>query len=432
MKPVIIIGGGWAGLAAACTLAEARIPVQLLEAAPQLGGRARTVRLADYDVDNGQHLLIGAYSETLRLLHTIGLAEEQILVREALQLDVRRKPAALHLRAPRLPAPLHLLWALWQGLQGHERRAALGFCLNAWRNNFQQQPDISVAELLQKQPPSLLDALWQPLCLATLNTPVQQASAQVFLQVLRDAFNRQRRDSDLLHPRTTLSQVLPQPAQDYVVRQGGQIHRRCRALALDFSNNAPAVSTNHGTIAASQIILATAPWHAAKLLADHPQLHDLRQQIKSLGSAPITTVYLAYPTHISLGQSMLGFSGGLVQWLIDRGILCNQPGLLAAVISGPGNHNNIPAEKLKAQVAAEIAEQFPHWPEPLWPYRIREQRATFFCDVDSNKRRPANVTAQTKLWLAGDYTDTAYPATLEGAVRSGVYCAQQIIQTSRR
>lgn len=133
---------------------------------------------------------------------------------------------------PALPVPLHLLWALGRGLCGEERRAAFAFCLQAWRRHFRIEPDSSVAELLGGQPTALVHALWEPLCLATLNTPLDQASAQVFLRVLHDAFTQRRHDADLLHPCTGLSQVLPQPARRYVERHGGRIDTRRRVHAL--------------------------------------------------------------------------------------------------------------------------------------------------------------------------------------------------------
>lgn len=431
--PVMVVGGGWAGLAAAVELSTAGVPVQVLESAPQLGGRARSVLLDAQTVDNGQHLLIGAYHETLRLLQQIGVNTTAALLREPLQLTVQRDRGRLQLTAPPLPAPLHLAWALLRaaGLHAGERGAALGFCLSAWRQKFHVTPDISVAALLERQPASLVRALWQPLCLATLNTPLQQASAQVFLRVLHDAFTQRRHDADLLHPRHDLARLLPQPARRYIEDHGGSVTTRCRVSALVLDGAEHAVTANGTTLPASHIILATAPWHAAPLLAAHPSLQPLAQQLLTLGSTPITTVYLSYPAGTTLGCAMLGFEHGMPDWLIDRGIACGQHGLMAAVISGPGTHMALDNATLAEQVAHEVARQFPQWPAPQQIHTVREKRATFLCDVDSNARRPANATPLPGLWLAGDYTDTGYPATLEGAVRSGVQCARRIIDLLR-
>lgn len=432
MNPVVIVGGGWAGLAAAVELTGAGVPAQLLESAPQLGGRARSVVLDGLAVDNGQHLLIGAYRETLRLMRQLGTNPE-LLRRESLQLSVRRDAELLQLSTPPLPAPLHLAWALWHaaGLRPGERRAALRFCLRAWRQRFSVTPDISVADLLADQPPALVRALWEPLCLATLNTPPAQASARVFLRVLRDAFARRRHDADLIHPCADLGRLLPEPARCHIERQGGMVSTRQRVDALTLADDAFGVLTRDGLQPASHIVLATAPWHAAPLLAAHPTLEPLARQLAALGSAPITTVYLAYPPGVTLGRAMLGISTGTGLWLIDRGVLCGQHGLMAAVISGPGAHETLEAVQLTAQISGEIAAHFPHWPAATTIRVVRERRATFLCDVGVDARRPDNATPLPRLWLAGDYTDTGYPATLEGAVRSGVQCARRIINLLR-
>jgi squalene-associated FAD-dependent desaturase len=432
MNPVVIVGGGWAGLAAAAELAAAGVPVHVLESAPQLGGRARSVALDGFTVDNGQHLLIGAYRETLRLMRQLG-ANPELLRRDSLQLAVQRDHALLQLSAPPLPAPLHLAWALWRaaGLRPGERRAALRFYLRAWRQRFAIAPDISVAALLADQPAALVRALWEPLCLATLNTPPTQASAQVFLRVLRDAFARRRRDADLIHPRTDLGRLLPEPARRHIEQHGGKVTVRTRVHSLACTDAAFGVVTRDGLQPASHVILATAPWHAAPLLAAHPQLAPLARQLVALGSAPITTVYLTYPPEVTLGHAMLGLSAGMGLWLIDRGVLCGQHGLMAAVLSGPGPHADLDPAQLGARIGGEIAAHFPHWPAVQTMRVVRERRATFLCDVGVNARRPGNATALPRLWLAGDYTNTGYPATLEGAVCSGVQCARRIINLLR-
>ncbi len=429
--PVIIIGGGWAGLAAAVELAAAAVPVHLLEAAPQLGGRARSIQAHAMELDNGQHLLLGAYRETLRLLRRVGVHEREVLARTPLHLAVHRPQGMVELAAPPLPAPLHLLWALWRGrgLSHEERRAALRFCLSAYRSRFTVTPDISVAQLLAAQPNSLIEVLWEPLCLATLNTPLRDASAALFLAVLRDAFSRRRRDSDLLYPITPLGAVLPAPARRYIERHGGVVETRRRVRALTLAAAAvTGVATDGGTLSSGHVVVATAPRHARHLLAAHPPLHTANAQLAQLDDEPIVTLYLRYPPDTTLERTMVGMSGTLTQWLFDRGRLCGAKGLMAAVISGPGAHSAMSNERLAAAVAGEVADRYPHWPAPLETLVIRERRATFRSSVGVGAWRPNHATAVAGLWLAGDYTDTGYPATLEGAVRSGVQCARRIIR----
>ena len=173
-----IIGGGYAGMAAAVALAERGIPVTVFESAKQLGGRARGLMHNDTQLDNGQHLLLGCYRETLRLIELVGGNVGQDFLRLPLQLDLH---GHFSLRAPRLPAPLHLLVALLRAdsLSWNERMKAIRFMLTLRRIDFHLPKDMTVAELLAQhgQDTGLTLKLWEPLCIAALNTPVRKASA---------------------------------------------------------------------------------------------------------------------------------------------------------------------------------------------------------------------------------------------------------------
>ncbi|MDP1605326.1 MAG: FAD-dependent oxidoreductase, partial [Rhodocyclaceae bacterium] len=195
---VAIIGAGYAGLAAAVELADADIKVDVFEASRTLGGRARTVELDGLSVDNGAHILVGAYRETLRLMQKVG-AGGTALRREPLHLEF---PGKVKISAPPhcipAPAPLHLAWALLtaQGLSFADKLAAIRFMRTQQARNFRLAADITAAELFSDQPERVRRYLWEPLCLAALNTPVAIASAQVFLNVLRDSLAADRAASD--------------------------------------------------------------------------------------------------------------------------------------------------------------------------------------------------------------------------------------------
>lgn len=430
-EPVVIAGGGWAGLAAALELTAHAIPVKLYESAPQLGGRARNAPFGGLTVDNGQHLLIGAYHETLRLLAMIGAVESDVLQRSRLRLMVVEGEEALVMQAPPLPAPLHLAWAQLtaEGLSATERLKALRMSLRLTLSGFSLREDISVAALLQRhgQDETITRRFWEPLCLATLNTPIERASAQLFLRVLKDSFTRRRHDADLLIPREPLGDIFPQRAADYIQGYGHAVEtgRRVEALHIE-SGRLKGVSVCAAQQPCRDLIIATAPHAAARLLQGHNELAPLQQRIKELGSQPITTLYLQYPPEHRLEEPMVGMSGTVAQWLFDRRV-CDQPGLIAVVVSAEGKHDKWDNGTLTTHLISELRRQFPHWPEPLQSRVIREKRATFECTVGVESRRPGNTTPVAGLWLAGDYTDTGYPATLEGAVRSGVECAHRIV-----
>ncbi|MBE0622825.1 MAG: NAD(P)-binding protein, partial [Burkholderiales bacterium] len=199
---VAVIGAGWAGMAAAVALAEAKTRVTVFEAARHLGGRARSVDIEGMALDNGQHILIGAYRETLRLMRAVGADPERLLLRQPLTIEY---PGKFSLRAPRLPAPLHLLAGLLaaSGLTWSERVAAVRFMTAMRRNAYRIHADMPVAELLARhdQSGALSRYLWEPLCISALNTPPAAASAQIFLNLFRDALDGARTNSDFLIPR---------------------------------------------------------------------------------------------------------------------------------------------------------------------------------------------------------------------------------------
>ncbi len=428
---VVIIGGGWAGLAAAVKLTQKGHTVTLLESARQAGGRARRVAFANSTVDNGQHLLIGAYHTILELLNDIGMDVQQSLLRQPLNLTMHSLHGeALRLKTPPLPAPLHLLFALLsaRGLRIPDRLSALRFGYALFRGKLFPATDISVAELLQqqKQTDRLIQAFWQPLCLAIMNTPLQEASATIFLRVLSDAFLKQRRDADLLFPHQDLGALFPEPAMHYIEQQGGHVHLGMRVSALKIENSEICgVYLNNRFIPAQQLLLATSVRASLALIQGQKDLASLHANLAQFHFQPVTTIYLQYPPEVQLSQPMQGLIDGYAEWIFDRRH-CGQPGMISVVISSRGPHMEESKEQLGARIAAELAQLFPHWPAARAQFVIREKRATFSSRVNINRLRPENRTSVKGLWLAGDYTNNGYPATLEGAVRSGVQCAALI------
>ena len=420
---VAIIGAGWAGLAAAASLAQARIPVPVFEAARRLGGRARSVEIDGVELDNGQHMLIGAYRETLRLMRAVGADPDQLLLRQPLTIE---SPGKFRLRAPRLPAPLHLAAALLtaRGLAWGERIAAMRFMTAMRRNAYRIAADMPLAELLarHRQGGALARYLWEPLCVSALNTPAASASAQVFLNLFRDALDSARANSDMLIPRADLGQLFPQPAAAFVCANGGSVRLGTPVRTLDKSVDGFLLDDRPERY--SHAILAVGPHQLDALLDRFPALAPTRQSVAELAYEPIYTCYLQYPQQVSMPQPMTGFDGGSVQWIFDRGRLNGISGLLAAVISARGAHQNSSQDALASAIHRELAAFLPGLPPPLWSRVIAEKRATFSCRPGIS--RPENKTAVPNLYLAGDYTASDYPATLESAVRSGVLAARLV------
>lgn len=430
---VCVIGGGIAGLSAAATLAAQHIKVTLLDAAPQLGGRARSVAIEFnsqvYQLDNGQHILLGAYHETLKLLEKIGVHENDAFLRIPLNLQLHiNSQIGFKLKPPNyLPAPFNQLMGFLfsHGLKWHERILAIRFMTILKKNNYQIGEDepLAIFLLKHKQYGNIINLLWEPLCLAALNTPIQLASTKVFLNVLRDTF-KNKSDSDFLLPKLDLSQIFSQPITRYLQTHNVSIQPNMRVKNITQMNNGFKVLTKDDAFDVSHVIVAISPVRLRNVLGDLPKLHHIAEQTERYNYQPITTIYLQYDQSISLPSPMLGLANTLSQWVFDRGILCNQSGLMAVIISAEGKHQDITQDALAFKVAQELKAAFPHLDKPLWHKVIAEKRATFSCNV--NLPRPAHVTPYPHLYLAGDYTYADYPATIEGAVRSGISCANLV------
>lgn len=430
-----IIGGGVAGLAAATTLAEKGIATTILEAGSQLGGRARNVAVEFnsqvVQLDNGQHILLGAYHETLKLLEQIGVDEKQAFMRLPLTLEVQslNKQQAFKFRAPNaLPFPINQLFGFLfcKGLTFRERLSLVGFILRLKQSGFHLPEDMPLQTYLkeQKQSNNTVALLWEPLCLAALNTPLAVASTKIFLNVLRDTFNGTKADSQLLLPKQGLSELFAQPVTHYIQARRGRILTKHRVKTITAGEAGFQVISNKETFEFTHLILATSALRLQDVASGLPRLAGTVETTNQYTYQPIYTVYLQYPSDAKLSEPMIGLTGGISQWVFDRGALCGQYGLMAVVISAEGKHQKLTHDALSLQVANELHRAFPHLKKPLWHQVIAEKRATFSCKVDLP--RPTSKTREPNIYLAGDYTYPEYPATIEGAVRSGVQAANMI------
>lgn len=429
----VVAGAGWAGLSAAVRLGQAGMPVTLLEASRQLGGRARSIVDGEWHIDNGQHMLLGAYHQTLKLFDTLGVPERKMVRRKLFELEMR-SPAhgQVRLRVPNVAGPVHILWGLMRarGLDLQERGTAMRLGARLIRSRFTIAQDQPLEKwLLQHgQTRRLIQTLWQPLCLAMLNTPIREASTKVFLHILRKTFARERDDSDLLFIRPPLSATLPGLTQDFIQRHNGeiQLNQRITGLAIE-QNRLHGIYVNQSFRPCEQLILATPPWTTRRLLAEHEATQPISQALERLDHHPICTVYLQYPDTASLGTDFIGLVDSLGHWVFDR-CMNGQPGLMAVVICGPGPHMDMDNAALADQLIGEMARLYPHWPQPINWRIIREKRATFGCRTGIERFRPSALTPVEGLFLAGDYLDTGYPSTLEGAVKSGLMSARALLE----
>jgi squalene-associated FAD-dependent desaturase len=395
---VAVVGAGYAGMAAAVTLAASGVPVTVFESGPVPGGRARRVKTEGRELDNGQHILIGAYTELLRLMDRVGVPGGAL---RRMPLDLRyadgfRFRGALELLLPgRIPL--------------RERVDAVRFLVSLKKASFRLPQDIPVAALLEqyRQNGVLGHYVWRPLCVSALNTPPERASAQVFAAVLRDSLAGPAGASDLLLPCVDLSRLFPEPACDFVTARSGEIRlnsaiRNLKDLQDDFA----------------AAIIAVGP-HQLKALLPEP--------VPEYEYQPIYTCYLQYPDAVRLPFPMLGFASGIVQWAFDRASLTGERGLVACVISAQGDHQQMTQEELASTCHRELRGALRGLPDPQWTRVIAEKRATIACGA---RVKEANFPAKHEgLFFAGDYLDPEYPPTLEAAVRSGIRAARQLMET---
>lgn len=428
---VAVIGAGWAGCAAAVELTRRGFSVNLYEAARMAGGRARRVDYQGHRLDNGQHILLGAYRDTFRLMRAVGLRPEEGFLRLPLQMRYAPHEDGMSLVAPRLPAPLHLALGVLRakGLAVADKLSLARFASAARWMGWALNVDCTVAELLERfnQTERLTRLMWRPLCIAALNTPPERASARVFLAVLRDSLGAGRSASDMLLPRVDLSALFPDAALAWVQQHGGSVLTGTRVNAIAKDGDAWVVHTGERKAAFEHLVIATSAPHAQGLMTN---IDGEAGKTLEFAHEAITTCYLQYAASVALPSPMLALVDApdaqrFGQFVFDRGQLDGaQAGLLAVVISASGAAaENDALEKCVAHQLAQ-ALNMPALSAPLWTKTITEKRATFACVPDMN--RPPNVTAHRGLWLAGDYTRGEYPATIEGAVRSGLAAAAAI------
>ncbi|MDM7944503.1 MAG: hydroxysqualene dehydroxylase HpnE [Hydrogenophaga sp.] len=442
-----VVGAGWAGMAAAVEAAFLGFDVTVFEATRMLGGRARALTTVTPDgtpitLDNGQHILIGAYSDTLALMQRVGMNLPQVLMALPLSLPY---PDGGGLQTPawamRWPAPLDALAAIGtaRGWTWGERMALVRASLG-WRlAGFRCAATLTVEGLCEPLPDRVMQELIEPLCVSALNIPASDASAQVFLCVMRDAlFGRGAAGfsaSSLLLPRTDLTRLFPQAAANWLDSRHGahaRLRTGTRVTRLQTSGTGWRLGTDAGEEAFDRVIWATPASVAAQTLLAHADdneaLAHWALSAHALRFTAITTVYALAPG-ARLPAPMLALRAepdahaAPAQFVFDRGQLSpHDPaasGVLAFVVSASGGER----DDLQARVLQQGQRQLGLALQPL--LSVVEKRATFACTP--GLERPGAVVAPG-LYAAGDYVQGPYPATLEAAVRSGLAAARLAAQ----
>ncbi len=421
-RRIAIVGAGWAGLAAAIECIDLGHKVTLFEATRIAGGRARRLASDNEDgslkLDNGQHILSGAYGETLRLMRHVGVTDAAFL-RMPLTLEFADGSG---MRALNLPRPFDiaggLLFARGWSLKDKWSLIRAG---SRWKKqNFVCDERMTVAQLCAPLTKRMCNELIEPLCVAALNTPIATASAQVFLRVLKDALfansSSGESSSDLLLPRVDLGELFPSAAITWLANRGATIRFGDRVERIEPDGESWNVS---GEIF-DAVFLATPATESARIVErsgiDSP---EWLAAAKALEYEAITTVYGTSKKRLRFPMLALRSTESRpAQYVFDRQILIGTERMISFVVSASKGTN----AEIESQVNAQAAEQLEMRDFEVVK-TVTEKRATFACTA--GMIRPSQLIAPRVL-ACGDYVEGPYPATLEGALRSGVQAARAL------
>lgn len=432
---VAVIGGGFAGCAAAFALTRAGHTVELFEAKPQLGGRAHSYRetKTGTTIDNGQHILMGCYHRALELVESLGNGDH-LEKHDRLDLAfVSPKHGRTVLRSSPLPPPLHLLTGLFgfAELSWADRWSILNFPTRAKR--LTAKPGESTQAWLERlqQTPGSVRALWEPFCLAALNVPIAAADAGLFWEVTRRALFGSPEDAAIYFDRGGLSRLLQPELATFLEATGGKLHLAAPVESLrtdPTTAKVESIQLKDGNRRVFDHYVLAVPWTAASKLL--PESDRAQQLATSLVPGPILGIHLW--TDRPLASDLItGFLDSPLHWLFDRTSTLppdRQGHLYAAVISAISERIDEAGKELMDLVLSEIHRLIPSSREAKVTHHVvyKSRDATFSGPLGKPLARPGAVTSVDNLFLAGDWTDTHLPATIEGAALSGFKVAEAI------
>jgi len=438
MPDVIVIGAGFAGLSAATALADAGAEVLVLEARPGLGGRASSFRDPETGelVDNGQHVLLGCYHETMRFLGRIG-AGDAVHRQDGLRVPmIDRTGAASTLALPPLPSPLHLAGGVlaWTGLRMHDRASLMGIAAvlrRAHRGDLPQRGPETVRRWLMRhgQSARLCELLWEPFALAALNQSIDQAEASAFVTVLARTFGPDADDAALILPARPLSDLYAEPSRRWLEARGSRVRTQAPARVIVDGDGVRGVRVRDDELRAP-VVISTVPWFALPDLFEVPlpALEPALAAAAATPALPIVTVNLWLDRPV-LDGPLVGLPARTFQWVFDRRtIVGDGASHLSLVSSGAEAIVEMSNEALVARALDEVRSAIPaaRAARVRKASAVRERRATFSL-APGMPERPRLETGIRGLLLAGDWIDTGLPATIESAVVSGHAAARAAI-----
>jgi squalene-associated FAD-dependent desaturase len=446
MSPdVVIVGAGFAGLSAAVRLAKRGAKVVVLEARARLGGRATAFHDRDTGelVDNGQHVLLGCYSQTLAFLADIGAMDNVTVARELSVTMIDRKGTRSRLVCPTLPSPFHLLAGVseWDALTWTDRLSVLRMAgplqrarraLKPGATLLAASPGETVAAWLERngQTARVREMLWEPLALAALNQPVDQAAAPLFARVLAEMFGPDPKAAAIVLPAKPLHLMYAEPARTFIERVGGTVRTGNAARIVIKAGTTPSFVVDAGGERwTPRAVISAVPWFAlgSVFAGDTTPVRDVVWRAESMSSSPIVTVNLWFD-RVVMDEPFVGLPGRAMQWVFDkRQVFGGNASHLSLVSSGASPLVGKTNDELIAAATQELSDAMPavRAATLVRATVVREPRATFSL-APGQPQRPDVATAVPGLFLAGDWIDTGLPATIESAVRAGHRAADLI------
>ena len=436
---VAVVGGGLAGITAALDCARAGAHVTLLESRPRLGGAAYSVQRNGLEVDNGQHVFLRCCTSYRELLARIG-ALDGVTLQPRLEIPVLSPGrATVWLRRSNLPVPLHLARSLigYRFLSVRERVSA-ALAMDALGRIDTEDPandDRAFGDWLRAkhQSPRAIENLWSLIARPTLNLVPDDASLAQAAYVFQTGLLRQAPAGDIGWARVPLSEIHDVAPRRALAEAGVDVHLRVRAEAIgcDPDGGFQIESSGRPTLHADAVVLAVPHDRAARLA---PAGAAVPASVAELGASPIVNLHVVYDRRVL----ELPFAAGVgtpVQWVFDRTVgagLANGQ-YLAVSLSAADAESSTTVAELRERYVPALAELLP----PARDARVeqffvtREHNATFRASPGARTRRPGPRTRQPGFVLAGSWTDTGWPATMEGAVRSGTAAAREVLRTLR-
>ena len=438
-KRVLIIGGGFSGLAAGVSLAERGVEVLLLERRNHLGGRAYSFidSRTGSAVDNGQHLFMGCYHHTIAFLRKINCLD-RLKFQDRPRVDfLDRRDGFFKFECPPLPAPLHAVAGLlrMKGLTLGDKLRALNVG-RAIRSNGALEP-LTVDQWLDKlgQSERVRERFWYPMVIATLNEDPQVASARMLKRVLEEAFGGDSSGTSIGIARVGLSDLYTGGARDFIESRGGQVTTAAEVRRLVVERGSVvAVELKSGERIETDCYISAVPPSAFLQMLDEDTAREF-QPIAKLETSPIVSINLWFDRPV-IDREFTGLIGTRCQWVFNKDLILSparETNQIAVIISAARDFVDWTREALVEMALSELHEMLPASREAklIQSAIVKEREATMAHTVESDLLRPGARTSISNLIMAGDWTNTGLPATIESAVLSGHIAAEIVSPPSR-